>query len=317
MLPKNLFRQGLFLAPMANYSDIGLRTISFSYGADYTFSEMVSAHEIFGRDITHYRELDFFDQSVPTGLQIITPSPEMLKKAIEKIKSAGGQFSNISSICLNLGCPKLKKSGAFLLDKMEIIEELFSAMHDTSNLPTCVKMRLGINLEHMKEKPHLRIARLAEKYLDFIIVHGRTKNQVYSGEIDLKSMREIKDSVSIPVVGNGDIKNPKDAEKMFSETGCDAIMIGRAACSKPYLFREIRHYLKTGEELIIDEKKEKILCVKRYLELQKKYNLSLIQAKIHILSFLKSCSKSLKVRIAGSKEIEEIRGLVEQEYKSF
>ena len=318
MLPKSLFRKGLFLAPMANYSDMGMRRISFDYGAGYTFTEMVSAHEIVKSSDLKFRELDSFDAEVPTGIQIITPSQEMLGKAILKIKNEKNPpLSNISSICLNLGCPRVRNSGSFLLEKIDVIEDLFRAMKSSSDIPVCAKIRLAGNFEHLAEKPYLRIAHLADKYLDFLIVHGRTRAQMYSGSVDLASIKEIKDAVSIPVVGNGDIMKPSEAKKMFDETGCDAVMVGRAAIRRPFIFKEIGYYLKNGKELDIDEKGERLKCSIEYLKIGEKMNYSVFQTRIHLQGFLKGSFKLLNERITREKTVEGMKGLVIAEYNSY
>jgi tRNA-dihydrouridine synthase B len=318
MLPKSLFKKGLFLAPMANYSDLGMRRISFDYGAGYTFTEMVSAHEIMKSADIRFRELDSFDPEVPTGIQIITPSPEMLGKAISRIKEQNAPpLSNISSICLNLGCPRIKNSGSFLLEKTDVIEELFKAMKSSSDIPVCAKIRLAGNSEHLAEKPYLKIARLAGKYLDFLIVHGRTRAQMYSGTVDLSSIKEIRDSVSIPVVGNGDIMKPSDAKKMFDETGCDAVMVGRAAIRRPFIFREIRDYLKNGKEPDIDEKGERLECAVKYLKIGEKMNCSVFQTRIHLQGFLKGTFRLLNERITKEKTVQGMKELVMAEYESY
>jgi tRNA-dihydrouridine synthase B len=314
MLPKSLFRKGVFLAPMAVYSDIGLRRICFDYGADYTFTEMMSAHSVVRNGVSGVREIDLLDPAVPTSVQIITPSPEMLGKAISLIQE---QEKNFSSFCLNLGCPHLNKAGAFLLDRTDIIEELFKTMRDFSKVPISAKIRLASDEKHLKDKPYLKIAGLAEKYLDFIVVHARTREQMYSGPVNLSAIKEIKSSVSIPVVGNGDIKCALDAGRMFDETGCDAVMIGRAALKKPFLFKEIKHYLKTGEEMKIDEKAEKLLSGRKYLELQEKYRFSMIETKVHLQSFFKGSFKKLNLGISKEKTVEGMKELVMAEYDSY
>ena len=322
MLPKSIFRKGLFLAPMANYSDFGLRRICFEYGADYSFTEMVSAHEIAKSNANNgmgIRELDTFDAEVPTGIQIITPGHDMLVKAIKILESKSKKntpLANISSICLNLGCPRIKKSGAFLLENLDLIKQLFKVM-ESSFLPVCAKIRLASNSEEIKEKPYLKIAKLAEQYLDFIIVHGRTKVQMYSGNVDLASIREIKEAISIPVVGNGDIMKAEDAAQMFESTGCDAVMVGRAAIRSPFIFKEIRHYLRTGKELDIDEKAERLRCAKRYLEIQEKDCFSAFQTRVHLQGFLKGSFKLINEKIAKEKTVEGMRKLVMAEYKSY
>ncbi|MEM0230582.1 MAG: tRNA-dihydrouridine synthase family protein [Candidatus Woesearchaeota archaeon] len=311
MLPRSIFKKGLFLAPMALYSDYGLRRLCFEYGADYTFTEMISAHTIVRKDLEKIRELDILDDEVPTGIQILTFSPEMLKGAIEKIQHSKIS-ERISSVCLNLGCPNVRNNGAFLLNNLELIRKLFIAM-ETSKLPTSAKIRLAIDEKHLLEKPYLKIAELAEKHLDFLIVHGRTLSQRFSGRVNLDAIREIKESVSIPVVGNGDIKSGIEAGHMFKETGCDAVMIGRAAIRKPFIFKEIKHYLRTGSEIKIDEKQELLKCAVNYLNMQKQANFSAFQTRVHLQALLRRF-KQLNRQISLERTVEGMRTAVLKEY---
>ena len=302
--------KGLFLAPMLAYTDMAMRKICYDYCADYTFTEMVSAHAIFEGKT---RLIDTIDSKVPTGIQVFTSKAEYLKKAIlvlnELIKKK--PYKNISSICLNLGCPHVKGSGAFLLNDLEEIEKMFIVLKKHSKLPICAKIRLGI-----KKKNYKKLVKLSNKYLDFLIVHGRTKEQLYRGENDLDAIKEIKKLSKIPIVANGDVKDIESAKKMFEYTNCDAIMIGRSALEKPWIFKEINAWkskmsgtIHRGSRKKIDDKTEREKTIKKYLVLAEKYNTSVVHLKNHLMKLLPTKERELKDELSRCKSLEEIKKL--------
>jgi len=345
-LPKSIFNQGFFLSPLAGYTNLTFRRICFDYGCQYTFCEMISAHQLASGDPKKYLALDTYDAQIPAGLQFLTNNPLKLKEAIELINSQRRKapYKNISSFCLNLGCPQQNKSGAYLLDQPALVESLFAILKKYSRVPVSAKIRLALNEEHKKKKPYLQIAKLANKYLDFLIVHGRTLNQYYGGTVDLESIREIKKQADIPIVGNGDVKTAQDAETMFQKTGCDAIMIGRAAMHRPYVFEEMVKWkkgkvlsgstssprglskgevlsLSKGEVLSLSkggeegsaEEDKRTECIRNYLKWQKKYlkyNHDYRHIKVHLQTFLKNRRPELNRQIDQTKDIKTILSLV-------
>ena len=300
----------LLLAPMAMYSDVAIRKICYSYGCSYSFSEQIHATQFVAKDEKLAKKLDLF---LPMGIQFLANDPEVFKKAIEMInkKEFYPGLENVMSIDLNLGCPFLmnKNLGAALLNQPELIRKLFKVMKETSSLPISVKMRLAINAKHKKTKPYLRIAKIAqEEGLDFIIVHLRTAGQEYSGKIDLAALKEIRETVKIPLVGNGDIVDVKSGIKM--KPFCDALMIGRKAVSDPYLFKQLNLAFK-NTKCVFDVIKEKQKCIRQYLRYSEQYNIGFQHIKIHLQALLRDTSNdSLIQKLTHTTTIEEIQDLV-------
>jgi len=247
------------------------------------------------------------------GIQFLANEPEVLRKAIEMInrKEFYPGLENVKSIDLNLGCPYLinKNLGAALLNQPELVRKLFRVMKETSSLPISVKMRLAINAKHKKTKPYLRIVKIAEEEgLDFIIVHLRTAGQEYSGKIDLAALKEIRETVKISLVGNGDIVDVKSGIKM--KQFCDALMIGRKAVSDPYLFKQLDFAFK-NTKCSIDIVKEKQKCIRQYLSYSEQYKIGFQHIKIHLQALLRDTGKEeLIKKLTHTTTIEEIRDLM-------
>lgn len=312
-LPANLFKRGVWLAPIAGYSDVGFRKLCYQYGAQYTFCEMVSAYQLASKNSAKFTALDISDIKTPTGIQIITPNATILISSLLVLNKLIKQkpYCHISSICLNLGCPVQKKSGAYLLNNLELIEQLFSALKQHATLPIGAKIRLAINETDKKKKIYLKITKLANKYLDFLIVHGRTLTQLYRGSVDLEAIKQIKQIATIPVVGNGDIKSPQDAELMFKLTKCDAVMIAREAMKRPWIFKRIKDYFVTSKQQLLDEAKERMYCLKKYLDYQQKYNIDFLHTRMHVQLFFKNKYPQLNLKINSASSVAEIRRIVE------
>lgn len=298
------------LAPIASYSDTCLRQICTGYGAGYCFTELIpTAAFIRKPDLKMY---DFFD---PVGLQFITSNPEELGKCIEIVNNRSRPLmENILSIDLNLGCPDTKmmdqNMGSALLNQPKLVRELFRTMRKCSSLPVSAKLRLAINSKHKKTKPYLRIARIAEEEgLDFITIHARTAGQGYSGEVDLGAIREVHDSVGIPLVGNGNVVDEKSAMRMLE--CCDAVMVGRQAVKDPFIFRQLNYFLEHKKKLSLDVQEEKLLCIRKYMELAEKHDVGFQHIKIHLQSFLKgTANKSLVVGLTHTKNLDEINSMI-------
>ncbi len=301
----------LILAPMAMYSDVALRKICYDYGCSYSFSEQIRATEFIAKDEKLFKKLDLF---LPMGIQFLANDPEVLKKAIEMVnnKEFYPGLENVKSIDLNLGCPFLmnKNLGSALLNQPNLVRELFKVMKETSKLPISAKIRLAINAKHKKTKPYLRIAKIAEEEgLDFIIVHLRTTGQVYEGKIDLKALKELRKTVKIPLVGNGDVIDVKSADEM--KKYCDALMIGRKAFTDPYVFKQIVSHFK-NKDCKINIIKEKEKCIKQYLSYAEQYKIGFQHIKIHLQAFLRDTNREELIdKLTHTHTVEEIRDLVE------
>ena len=301
----------LLLAPMAMYSDVAMRKICYGYGCSYSFSEQIRADEFIAKDEKLAKKLDLF---LPMGIQFLANDPEVLRKAIEMVnkKEFYLGLENVRSIDLNLGCPFLmnKNLGAALLNQPQLVRELFKVMKETSSLPISAKIRLAINAKHKKTKPYLRIVKIAEEEgLDFIVVHLRNAAQEYSGEIDLAALKEIRENVKIPLIGNGDIVDVKSGIKM--KQFCDALMVGRQAVSDPYLFKQLDCAFK-NMKCSIDVIKEKQKCIRQYLSYSEQYKIGFQHIKIHLQALLRDTGKDELIKdLTHTHTVEEIRDLVE------
>ncbi|MDP2749378.1 MAG: tRNA-dihydrouridine synthase family protein, partial [Nanoarchaeota archaeon] len=237
------------LAPMASYSDICLRTMCREYGCSYAFTELIHAPAFIRKVEALKEKLDFHD---PIGLQFIANKPEELKEAIRMVNEREfySGLENVKSIDLNLGCPSpdimRNNLGSALLNQPKTIRDLFKVMRKYSDLPVSAKMRIAINAKHKKTKPYLRIAKIAkEEELDFITIHARTAGQQYAGEIDFEAIKETRENVDIPLIGNGNVIDEESAMKMLEY--CDAVMIGRQAVKDPFIFQQLNYFLEHGK----------------------------------------------------------------------
>ncbi|MBE3021783.1 tRNA-dihydrouridine synthase [Campylobacter sp. RM13119] len=246
-------KKPLFLAPLAGFSDLPLRSVVKKFGCDVTVSEMISANALVyeGSDKT----LEMLKKSPnenPYIVQIAGSDVANIKKAVQIIN----KFDDIDGIDLNCGCPVPKVvrqcAGSALLNDLELLKQIIKTIKETSNKKlTSVKIRLGFN-----EKNHVSIAKACEDAgADYIAIHGRTRAGGYSAQVDYDAIAQVKSSIKIPVIANGDI-NAQNADEILNTTNCDALMIGRASIGKPWIFNEI----KSGKSVDINLKREIILA---------------------------------------------------------
>ncbi|MBO5789010.1 MAG: tRNA dihydrouridine synthase DusB [Clostridia bacterium] len=243
-----LLPYGLFLGPMAGYSDHAMRQMCRKMGAEMTVTEMVSAKAIcFGDSKTSLLSRVFFDET-PTALQLFGHECDILSEATRKVEGGEAGYARPSAIDINMGCPMKKiisggDGGALMKSPLQI-EALVKAVALSTSLPVTVKIRAGWDEDHINATECAKAAESGGAQM--VCVHGRTVKQVYSGKANWAVIGAVKGAVSIPVVGNGDILSGEDALRMKQETGCDGIMVARGAIGNPFLFREI-HAALAGE----------------------------------------------------------------------
>ena len=239
-LGKVVLKHGLFLGPMAGYSDYAMRTIAREHGAEYLTSEMVSAKALVYQDTGSAPLAHITKGELPCAVQIFGHEPEIMAKAAAMI--AAGRYGEIpTAIDINMGCPvhKIVSSGdgSALMKNPDLAREIVAAVKSAVDIPVTVKMRIGYEAGSNIAAAFAR--ELEAGGADLICVHGRTRAQGYSGEINVAAIRQVVEAVSIPVVGNGDIRTVEGAMRMLLFTHCKGVMIGRAAVGNPFIFAEI------------------------------------------------------------------------------
>jgi tRNA-dihydrouridine synthase B len=236
--------KAIIYAPLAGISDSVSRKLAKRFGADMTVSELISSEGVI-RNSKKTLELAKFDKSErPIGLQIFGANPDSMAEAAKILSSLNPDF-----IDLNFGCPVRKvigkNGGSSILRNLNLFKDITQKVVKSVNLPVTVKMRSGWDRDNLI---YIEAGKIAEDCgAAAITLHPRTRIQGFKGTADWSQIAELKSAIKIPVIGNGDIKNVSDARRMFHETGCDGIMLGRVSIGNPWIFRRVNEYLKTGE----------------------------------------------------------------------
>ena len=239
-------RNNVFVAPMAGVTDRPFRQLCKELGAGYAVSEMAASNPRLWASEKSSRRTDHTGEMEPKAVQIAGAVPEELADCAKFNVDRGAQIIDI-----NMGCPVKKVCnnwcGSALLQHEDLVQRILEAVVPAVNVPVTLKFRTGWNREN---KNALRIARIAEQAgIQMLTLHGRTRADGYTGDAEYDTIAAVKAAVSIPVVANGDITTPEKARYVLDKTGADAVMIGRAAQGRPWIFREIDHFLRTGEHL--------------------------------------------------------------------
>lgn len=297
-------------APMAGVTDSGYRRILRSFGAALTYTEMVSAKGLHYRNENTRFLLEHTPEEEPIFVQLFGSDPEILKEAAMMLEK------DFAGIDINMGCPAPKivsnHEGSALMDRPELVYDIVRAVRSGVSVPVTVKIRKGRRNE---DNQAVEIALAAEEGgADAVTVHGRSAEQMYSGSCDLSVIRQVKEKLRIPVIGNGDIRDAASALRMMEETGCDAVMVGRACQGNPWVFRQIACALK-GEEIPPMPGWEEIrdLCLYHAeLEVQHKGEYTAMrEMRPHIMSYLKgqkdaSRKKRALMQVQTLDELKEL-----------
>ncbi|QKT03248.1 tRNA dihydrouridine synthase DusB [Ectothiorhodospiraceae bacterium 2226] len=236
----------LVLAPMAGVTDRPFRQLCKSLGAGMAVSEMVSSNSLLWGSEKTLRRANHAGETEPRSVQIAGADPAMMAEAARFNADNGAQIIDI-----NMGCPAKKvcnvMAGSALLRDEPLVGRILEAVVGAVEVPVTLKIRTGWDTAHRNA---VEVARIAEQAgVQALAIHGRTRACAYTGEAEYATIAAVKQAVRIPVIANGDITTPEKAQRVLAETGADAVMIGRAAQGRPWIFREIDHYLRTGEHL--------------------------------------------------------------------
>ena len=260
------FENGVFLAPMAGVTDISFRGLCKEMGCELVYTEMVSAKALYYGSENTQSLLRIAEEEMPVAAQIFGNDPKIMAEMVER------HFNPREDICIldiNMGCPAPKVikngDGSALMKNPKLAEQVMRAVVEHSTKPVTLKIRKGWDDNSVNA---VEIAKIAEQAgISALAIHGRTREQYYSGKADWDIIKEIKDSISIPVIGNGDVFEIEDAINMLEKTNCDAIMIGRGAQGNPWIFNRINHYMQTGEILAKPTAEEKISTAIEHMKL--------------------------------------------------
>ncbi len=256
----------LLLAPMEDVSDPPFRILCKRYGADLVYTEFISSGGLLYEAEDAIQKLDIYSEERPIGIQIYGGDEQQVREAARRVDAVGPDLIDI-----NFGCPVrkvvCKEAGAGILRNLPKMERIAAHVVEVATRPVTVKTRLGWDHHSIRI---LEVARMLEQVgIQALAVHARTRAQMYRGEARWEWLRRLKElNLSIPIIGNGDATTPQKIKQMFDETGVDAVMIGRGAIGNPWIFRDARHYLETGELLPPPSWEERISVVAEHLQLK-------------------------------------------------
>ncbi len=306
-------RSRFFLAPLAGITDMAFRQVCTGFGAGYRETEMVSAKALSFGDKKSMELMELSSDEHPCGIQLFGNEPDIIASSAKLAVEAGADIIDI-----NMGCPAPKiannGSGSALMKNPKLCGEIVRAVKDSVSVPVTVKIRKGFDKNSVNA---VEVAKICEDNgCDAVIVHGRTREQYYSGQCDLEIIKAVRQAVQIPVIGNGDVRDIRSAEKMFDTTGCDAVMIGRAALGSPWIFRQLNDYFEKGIITELPSSEEKLEIMRKHIELVVKYkgeHMGMLQSRKQLAWYLKGFKGAAKLRNEAGKvsTLEDMYRLIE------
>jgi tRNA-dihydrouridine synthase B len=305
----------VLLAPMEDLSDPPFRYVCKKYGADLVYTEFISSDGLVRHGAKSVRKLEIFDYERPIGIQLYGHQVEPMVESTRMAEKASPDLIDI-----NFGCPVRKiarrGAGAGMLRDIPLMVKMTEAIVKETILPVTVKTRLGWDDQN---KNILEVAlRLQDAGISALTIHGRTGTQLYSGQADWSLIGEVKNHpyIEIPIIGNGDITGPEIAAERFAQYGVDAIMIGRAAVGKPWIFSEIKHYLETGKTLPPPGLAEKVFLARTHFQLSLQWKgepRGILEMRRHFSNYFKGLPdfKEIRLKLVTSTDVGEIHAILD------
>ncbi|MFN6946867.1 MAG: tRNA dihydrouridine synthase DusB [Cytophagaceae bacterium] len=306
----------LLLAPMEDVSDPPFRAVCKDNGADLMYTEFIAAEGLIRDAAKSVQKLDIFDYERPIGIQIFGEKIESMREAASIAEAAGPELVDI-----NYGCPvkkvACKGAGAGILLDIPKMQKMTEEIVKRCTLPVTVKTRLGWDYDTIKI---IEVAkRLQDVGIQALTIHGRTRQQMYKGEANWDYIAEVKNcqDIHIPIFGNGDIDSPQKALEYKNKYGVDGIMIGRAAIGYPWIFKEIKHYLKTGELLPPPDMAERIAVAKKHLAFSVEWKgpvLGIFEMRTHYTNYFRGLAnfKPFRQRLVTGNTFEEVCAVLDE-----